>query len=73
MSEPLAQAINPRRRPVMDIGMFAYWWTGVAGTFSAKTIAVTGIDRSFEIAEVIAAGALFLYDNRYRQIATSSR
>ena len=43
---------------VMDIGMFAYWWTGVAGTFSAKTISVTGVDRPFEIAAAIAACAL---------------
>ncbi len=45
---------------VMDIGMFSYWWTGVAGTFSAETIAVTGIDRPFEIAASLAAGALAL-------------
>jgi membrane protease YdiL (CAAX protease family) len=45
---------------IMDIGMFGYWWTGVAGTFSAKTIAVTGIDQPFEIALAIAAGALLL-------------
>ena len=31
----------------MDIGMFGYWWTGMAGTFSAKTIAVTGVDAPF--------------------------
>src|SRR5262249_50747701 len=45
---------------VMDIGMFGYWWTGVAGTFNAKTIYVTGIDRPFEIAVAIAAGAFLL-------------
>jgi membrane protease YdiL (CAAX protease family) len=44
----------------MDIGMFSYWWTGVAGTFSANTIAVTGFDRSFEAAVAIAAGAFVL-------------
>jgi len=42
----------------MDTGMFAYWWTGTLGTFSAKTIAVTGVDGSFEVAVAIAAGAL---------------
>ena len=45
---------------IMDIGMFGYWWTGVAGTFSAKTIAVTGIDQPFEIALAIAGGGLLL-------------
>jgi membrane protease YdiL (CAAX protease family) len=44
----------------MDIGMFAYWWTGVAGTFDARTISVTGLDRPFEIAVTVAAAALAL-------------
>ncbi len=35
---------------IMDIGMFGYWWTGFFGTFSARTIAHTGIDRPFVIA-----------------------
>jgi membrane protease YdiL (CAAX protease family) len=35
---------------VMDIGMFSYWWTGIAGTFSARTIAETGIDEPFIVA-----------------------
>jgi membrane protease YdiL (CAAX protease family) len=35
---------------VMDIGLFAYWWTGVAGEFSARTISQTGMDRAFLIA-----------------------
>lgn len=38
---------------VMDIGMFSYWWTGVAGTFSARTIAETGIDQPFIVACVV--------------------
>jgi membrane protease YdiL (CAAX protease family) len=45
---------------VMDIGMFGYWWTGIAGTFRATTISVTGIDRPFEFEIAIAAGALLL-------------
>ena len=44
----------------MDIGMFGYWWTGTAGTFSAKTIAVTGIDAPFQITMAVAATALVL-------------
>jgi len=32
---------------LMDIGLFAYWWTGIAGTFTAQPISQTGVDRSF--------------------------
>jgi membrane protease YdiL (CAAX protease family) len=39
---------------MMDIGLFAYWWTGLVGTFSAKTISETGIDAPF-----VAACAVF--------------
>jgi membrane protease YdiL (CAAX protease family) len=35
---------------VMDIGLFAYWWTGIAGDFSARPIGETGIDLPFVIA-----------------------
>jgi membrane protease YdiL (CAAX protease family) len=38
---------------VMDIGLFAYWWSGIAGDFTASTIAVTGLDRLFVIASVV--------------------
>jgi membrane protease YdiL (CAAX protease family) len=38
---------------VMDIGLFAYWWTGIAGDFTARTIAVTGVDGLFVIASVV--------------------
>jgi membrane protease YdiL (CAAX protease family) len=34
----------------MDIGLFAYWWTGIAGDFNARPISETGIDRPFLIA-----------------------
>jgi hypothetical protein len=43
---------------IMDIGMFGYWWTGMAGTFSAKTIAVTGVDLAFVIATSVLTAAL---------------
>jgi membrane protease YdiL (CAAX protease family) len=32
---------------LMDIGLFAYWWTGLAGTFMARPISETGVDGSF--------------------------
>lgn len=35
---------------VMDVGLFAYWWTGIAGTFIARTIKETGIDGPFLLA-----------------------
>jgi hypothetical protein len=35
---------------VTDIGLFAYWWTGIAGTFSARPISETGVDGSFSLA-----------------------
>jgi membrane protease YdiL (CAAX protease family) len=35
---------------VMDIGLFAYWWTGIAGEFSARPLRETGVDARFVIA-----------------------
>lgn len=35
---------------LMDIGLFAYWWTGIAGTFRARPISETGVDASFLLA-----------------------
>jgi membrane protease YdiL (CAAX protease family) len=32
---------------IMDIGLFAYWWTQIAGTFSQRPISEVGIDRAF--------------------------
>ena len=43
---------------VMDIGLFAYWWTGIAGTFSARPISETGVDRSFVLACAVFVIAL---------------
>lgn len=44
---------------VMDIGLFAYWWNGIAGTFTARPITETGVDRSFLIASAVFATSLF--------------
>jgi hypothetical protein len=44
----------------MDIGLFAYWWTGVAGTFTARTVTETGVDRPFLIACATFAISLFI-------------
>jgi membrane protease YdiL (CAAX protease family) len=32
---------------IMDIGLFAYWWTQIAGTFNQRPISETGMDRLF--------------------------
>jgi membrane protease YdiL (CAAX protease family) len=45
---------------VMDIGLFAYWWTGIAGDFTARPIAETGVDRPFLIACGAFALSLFM-------------
>jgi membrane protease YdiL (CAAX protease family) len=45
---------------VMDIGLFAYWWTGIAGTFSARPISETGVDRSFSLACAVFVIALLV-------------
>jgi len=43
---------------IMDIGLFAYWWTGIAGTFTARPIGETGVDAAFIIAVAVFALAL---------------
>ena len=45
---------------VMDIGLFAYWWTGIAGDFTARPIAETGVDQPFLIACGTFAISLFM-------------
>jgi membrane protease YdiL (CAAX protease family) len=35
---------------IMDVGLFAYWWTQIAGTFSQRPISETGMDQAFYIA-----------------------
>lgn len=44
----------------MDIGLFAYWWTGLAGDFTARTISATGVDRSFVVGCAVFAISLFM-------------
>jgi membrane protease YdiL (CAAX protease family) len=45
---------------VMDIGLFAYWWTGIAGDFTARPITETDVDRPFVIACVVFASSLLI-------------
>jgi membrane protease YdiL (CAAX protease family) len=44
----------------MDIGLFAYWWTQIAGTFSQRPIAETGVDAAACIEVAVFAGVLSL-------------
>jgi membrane protease YdiL (CAAX protease family) len=43
---------------IMDIGLFAYWWTGIAGDFTARPITQTGPDQPFLIACAVFAASL---------------
>jgi membrane protease YdiL (CAAX protease family) len=43
---------------IMDVGLFAYWWTGIAGEFTLRPIGETGVDRTFVIACVAASAML---------------
>ena len=58
---------------VMDIGLFAYWWTGIAGEFTARPISETGVDRPFLFTCAVFATALFvvlLAISRLRRVKT---
>ena len=45
---------------VMDIGLFAYWRTGIAGDFTARPITETGVDQPFLIACAALATSLVI-------------
>jgi hypothetical protein len=45
---------------LMDIGLFGYWWTQVAGVFTARTIFQSGIDGPFVLAAGVCAGTFAL-------------
>lgn len=45
---------------VMDIGLFAYWWTGIAGDFTPCPIFEAGVDVSFAIACLVFAASLLI-------------
>jgi membrane protease YdiL (CAAX protease family) len=45
---------------IMDVGLFAYWWTGIAGEFTLRPIGETGVDRAFVIACIGAFAMLAL-------------
>lgn len=43
---------------IMDTGLFAYWWTNTAGTFTQQPIRVTGVDLPFVVTCIVLATAL---------------
>jgi membrane protease YdiL (CAAX protease family) len=43
---------------VMDMGLFAYWWSGIAGDFTARPITETGVDRPFVLACCVFATSI---------------
>jgi membrane protease YdiL (CAAX protease family) len=45
---------------IMDIGLFAYWWTQIAGTFTQRPVSEVGIGSSFLIELAVFALALTL-------------
>lgn len=60
---------------LMDIGLFGYWWTGIAGDFSQRPILETGIDRPFLItclAFALTLIILLIAARRLRRIRVSS-
>ena len=45
---------------IMDIGLFAYWWTQIAGTFSQRPISATGLDQTLYIERAVFAAVLLV-------------
>jgi len=58
---------------LMDIGLFAYWWTGIAGDFTAQPITLAGVDQGFLIAcaaFTISLGMVLLATLKLRRRST---
>jgi membrane protease YdiL (CAAX protease family) len=45
---------------IMDIGLFAYWWTQIAGTFSQRPVAESGLDKSAYVEALVFAVVLIV-------------
>jgi len=43
---------------LMDVGLFAFWWTGVAGDFTLRPISHTGVDIGFVVTLAAFAASL---------------
>lgn len=59
---------------IMDIGLFAFWWTGIAGEFRELPIGQTGLDQAFLIAcgiFIASLLAVLLSISKLRRISAS--
>ena len=45
---------------IMDIGLFAYWWTQIAGTFSQRPVAESGLDKALGAEMLVFAVVLIV-------------
>jgi len=45
----------------MDVGLFAYWWTQIAGTFPQRPISETGLEPTFYVEVAVLAAALLVF------------
>lgn len=45
---------------IMDIGLFAFWWTQIAGTFTQRPISEVGIDQTFFLECSVFVAALIV-------------
>jgi membrane protease YdiL (CAAX protease family) len=60
---------------IMDIGLFAYWWTQIAGIFTQRPISETGMDRAFFIecaVFAISVTLILVATARLRRLALDS-
>ena len=53
---------------VMDIGLFAYWWTQIAGVFHERPIFETGIDLHFMIGTLVFSTAVLVFAYSCRRL-----
>ena len=62
-TSPLQAALWDHRSPhtIMDIGLFAYWWTQIAGGFPQRPLAETGLETTFLVEAGILALALAVF------------
>jgi membrane protease YdiL (CAAX protease family) len=54
---------------IMDIGLFAYWWTGIAGDFTARPVTQTGLDHLFLIAFAASLSIVIFSISKLRRTA----
>ena len=56
----------------MDVGLFAYWWTQIAGTFTERPLWQTGWDRALAIECAVFVVALTALTTAIMQLKTLS-